>query len=107
MKVDDNDDDIGAQHNDNQNEKPTSITPNVCTAKILAFQRKELLVFGTSILRPEAALHKVHNSSRKPKHVVIDELWKHYVEYHSKELLESSNTAPGWVGSVKDDEEDK
>ena len=80
---------------------------NVCTAKILALRRGDLLAFGTSILRPEAALHKVHNSSRKPKQLVIDELWKHYVEFHSKELLDSSNTAPGWVGSVKDDEEDK
>ena len=80
---------------------------NVCTAKILALRRGDLLAFGTSILRPEAALHKVHNSSRKPKQLVIDELWKHYVEFHSKELLDSSNSAPGWVGEIKDDEEDK
>ena len=91
-----------------QNEKPTStLSANTCTAKILALRRGDLLAFGTSILRPEAALHKVHNSSRKAKHVVIDELWKHYVEYHPKELLLNSNAAPGWVGEIQDDEEDK
>ena len=91
-----------------QKEKPTStLSANTCTAKILALRRGDLLAFGTSILRPEAALHKVHNSSRKAKHVVIDELWKHYVEYHPKELLLNSNAAPGWVGEIQDDEEDK
>ena len=93
------------QEDIHQTDKDQPLT-TCCTAKILALRRGDLLVFGTSILRPEAALHKVHNSSRKPKHVVIDELWKHYVEFHSKELMDSSNTAPGWVGSVRDDDED-
>ena len=92
------------EYNNHQTDKDQP--PTTCTAKILALRRGDLLVFGTSILRPEAALHKVHNSSRKPKHVVIDELWKHYVDFHPKELMDSSNSAPGWVGSVKDDDDD-
>ena len=91
---------------DEYNHQNDKDQPTACTAKILALRRGDLLVFGTSILRPEAALHKVHNSSRKPKHVVIDELWKHYVDFHSKELMDSSNSAPGWVGSVKDDDDE-
>ena len=46
-----------------------------CNSKVLARSKAELASFGTSLLRPEAAAHKVHNSSRKPKHVVCQELW--------------------------------
>lgn len=64
-----------------------------CSAPILVKTRAELAACGTSLLRPEAASHKVHNASRKPKDKVIEELWLHYVEVHSKEL------ASGKVGN--------
>jgi len=77
-----------------------------CSSRILARTRGELTSFGTSLLRPEAAAHKVHNSSRKPKHVVIDELWRHYTIYHSHELMATTDNA-GCIGNVMDDDEEK
>merc|ERR1712228_649661 len=73
-----------------------------CSARILARTRGELTSFGTSLLRPEAAAHKVHNSSRKPKHVVIDELWRHYMQCHAQELMTSTNNESGCIGNVID-----
>jgi len=79
-----------------------------CSARILARTRGELTSFGTSLLRPEAAAHKVHNSSRKPKHVVIDELWRHYMQCHAHELMATTNNdESGCIGNVIDDEDDK
>jgi len=80
-----------------------------CSARILARTRGELTSFGTSLLRPEAAAHKVHNSSRKPKHVVIDELWRHYMQCHAHELMATTNNQDesGCIGNVIDDEDDK
>lgn len=92
---------------DDTSDSEPAIASGPCTSWILARTRGELTTFGTSLLRPEAAAHKVHNSSRKPKDVVIDELWRHYVTFHAKELLASSATEPGWVGNVIDDDEDK
>jgi hypothetical protein len=70
-----------------------------------------LTSFGTSLLRPEAAAHKVHNSSRKPKHVVIEELWRHYLQFHGHELMDgrivAAPTGAGCIGNVIDDEDDK
>lgn len=77
-----------------------------CTANILARTRSELATCGTSMLRPEAAAHKVHNASRKPKDIVIDELWHHYVSCHQKDLMATSTAEPGWVGNVIDEDED-
>ena len=77
-----------------------------CNAPILVRTRVELTSFGTSLLRPEAASHKVHNASRKPKDLVVDELWRHYVTFHAKDVMVSAATEPGWVGNVIDDEED-
>jgi len=80
-----------------------STDPGICSSRVLARSKGELASFGTSLLRPEAAAHKVHNSSRKPKKVVCEELWIHYVQCHPEELeleLES-----GWIGSVNDDDD--
>ena len=52
-----------------------STDPGICSSRVLARSKGELASFGTSLLRPEAAAHKVHNSSRKPKKVVCEELW--------------------------------
>ena len=57
-----------------------------CTAPILARTRVELNACGTSLLRPEAAAHKVHNASRKPKDKVVEELWQHYARCHQHDL---------------------
>ena len=57
-----------------------------CAAPILAKTRVELNACGTSLLRPEAAAHKVHNASRKPKDKVVEELWQHYVQCHQHDL---------------------
>ncbi len=85
---------------------PTTIqawnTP--CEAPILARNKAELTSFGTSLLRPEAAAHKVHNASRKPKDLVIEELWRHYMECHS--AMVAAAAEPGWVGNVIDDDDD-
>ena len=78
----------GCLHNGSNN--PSGVGGNVgscCSAKNLAHSRGELTSFGTSLLRPEAAAHKVHNSSRKPKHVVIDEIWRHYKQCHAHEIM--------------------
>ena len=68
----------------------TSPTPALaaggCAAPILARTRVELNACGTSLLRPEAAAHKVHNASRKPKDKVVEELWQHYVQCHQHDL---------------------
>ena len=57
-----------------------------CAAPILAKTRVELNACGTSLLRPEAAAHKVHNASRKPKDKVVEELWQHYARCHQHDL---------------------
>lgn len=57
-----------------------------CNASVMAKSRVELASCGTSQLRPEAAAHKVHNASRKPKDKVVDELWQHYLSQHGKDL---------------------
>lgn len=62
-----------------------------CAAPILAKTRVELNACGTSLLRPEAAAHKVHNASRKPKDKVVEELWQHYAQCHQHDLR---NKAP-------------
>ena len=62
------------------------LTPILCTAPILAKTRVELNACGTSLLRPEAAAHKVHNASRKPKDKVVEELWQHYAQCHQHDL---------------------
>lgn len=95
--------------------KGSSLSSSSCSSKVMAKSEHELHTFGTSLLRPEAAAHKVHNSSRKPKHVVIAELWRHYLQFHAKELTMTMTMASngsvqeemGWVGSVEDDDEDK
>ena len=38
-----------------------------CLVGCLGKTKRELQTFGTSRLRPEAAAHRVHNASRKPK----------------------------------------
>ena len=73
-----------------------------CRAEILVKTRSELSACGTSILRPEAAAHKVHNASRKPKEVVVEELWQHYLRCHKEDF----ETEAGWVGNVIDEDED-
>ncbi len=105
--------------------------PPPCVAAIIARSRSELAACGTSMLRPEAAAHKVHNASRKNKSRVIEELWLHYVSCHSSELADhppnkklrvaeshppkttiaqvaavASAVAEGWVGSVIDEDDD-
>ena len=77
-----------------------------CRAEILVKTRAELSACGTSMLRPEAAAHKVHNASRKPKDVVVDELWQHYLTCHQSEFVSLPKPDPGWVGSVEDEEDD-
>ncbi len=57
-----------------------------CTSRVIAKTRPELAACGTSMLRPEAAAHKVHNASRKPKEQVIEELWQHYLACHAVDL---------------------
>ncbi len=57
-----------------------------CPSGVIAKTRAELSSCGTSMLRPEAAAHKVHNASRKPKEKVIEELWQHYLACHAAEL---------------------
>jgi hypothetical protein len=59
---------------------------------------------GTSILRPEAAAHKVHNASRKPKEVVVEELWKHYLTCHAKDF--EGQAESGWIGKIVDEDEE-
>jgi hypothetical protein len=73
-----------------------------CRAEILVKTRSELSACGTSILRPEAAAHKVHNASRKPKEVVVEELWQHYLQCHPKDF----ETEARWVGNVIDEDEE-
>ncbi len=66
---------------------PTSTSVGgVCSVPVLAKTRVDLSACGTSMLRPEAAAHKVHNASRKPKDKVVEELWQHYVQCHAKDL---------------------
>ena len=55
--------------------EPGIDSTSLCSSRVLARSKGELASFGTSLLRPEAAAHKVHNSSRKPKKVVCEELW--------------------------------
>ena len=38
-----------------------------CLVGCLGKTKRELQTFGTSRVRPEAAAHRVHNASRKPK----------------------------------------
>ncbi len=78
----------------NGNNAPASANGGAgCSAALMAKTRNELASCGTSLLRPEAAAHKVHNASRKPKEQVVDELWQHYQTCHAKEL--SVNGANG------------
>ena len=78
-----------------------------CSAKILAHSKSELTSFGTALLRPEAAAHKVPNSSRKPKHVVIDELWGHYKQCHSHKIMNfTDNSESGCIGNVVEDNDE-
>ena len=80
---------------------------------MLAKTRLELSACGTSMLRPEAAAHKVHNASRKPKDVVIEELWQHYLRCHRKDLTLTGNeiaaaaaaSGGSWVGAIVDEDE--
>jgi hypothetical protein len=65
---------------------PTSPGGGICQNAILVKTRVALSACGTSLLRPEAAAHKVHNASRKPKDKVVEELWQHYVQCHAKDL---------------------
>ena len=80
-----------------------------CRAEILVKTRAELSACGTSMLRPEAAAHKVHNASRKPKEVVVEELWQHYLQCHQKDFEAAGvviSSEPGWVGNVMDEDEE-
>lgn len=70
----------------------------ICTAGIIAKTRNELAACGTSLLRPEAAAHKVHNASRKMKDQVIEELWDHYVKCHAHNLA-LGKVSPRLVGN--------
>ena len=76
-----------------------------CRAEVLVKTREELSACGTSILRPEAAAHKVHNASRKPKGIVVEELWRHYFQCHKNEL-DRAIAESVWVGSVVDEDEE-
>ncbi|XP_040578554.1 uncharacterized protein [Lepeophtheirus salmonis] len=62
-----------------------------CKMNVLAKTLLELSACGTSLLRPEAALHRVHNASRKSKDVVVSELWEHYVHFHNDQLSQPSS----------------
>ncbi len=80
-----------------------------CRAEILVKTRAELSACGTSMLRPEAAAHKVHNASRKPKEVVVEELWQHYLQCHRNDFEADGvivSSQPGWVGNVTDEDEE-
>lgn len=85
-------------------ELPLQLTTK-CRAEILVKTRAELAACGTSILRPEAAAHKVHNASRKPKGVVVEELWQHYLKCHEREFQNAIDSAY-WLGRVDDIDDD-
>ena len=63
-----------------------------CKVPVLAKSRAEIASCGTSLLRPEAAAHKVHNASRKPKDKVVEELWQHYLKCHKQDLSVAVNS---------------
>ena len=57
---------------ENSQGQPHHSTPGAgstgqCLVGCLGKTKRELQTFGTSRLRPEAAAHRVHNASRKPK----------------------------------------
>jgi hypothetical protein len=96
------------QHQHNQQTEFWDQAPR-CRAEILVKTRAELSACGTSMLRPEAAAHKVHNASRKPKEVVVAELWQHYLQCHQKDFEAAGvviSSEPGWVGNVLDEDEE-
>ena len=51
-----------------------------CLVGCLGKTKRELQTFGTSRLRPEAAAHRVHNASRKPKDQVRINM--HYISLY-------------------------
>ena len=89
-----------------KSQHPEKFWEATCRAEILVKTRLELSACGTSMLRPEAAAHKVHNASRKPKDVVVEELWQHYLTCHQGEFVSLPKPDPGWIGSVQDEEDE-